>query len=666
MLDISVIIVNYNVKELLEQCIKSVFSSARNFTFEIIVVDNNSYDGSVECINDKFRGNPNLRIITSDINLGFAKANNLGIKNANGEYILILNPDTILKEDTIEKTLDFYKGIKSIGAVTCKLILPNGKLDQACRRSFPTPSVALYRILGLSRVFPRSKTFGKYNLTYLDEDSVCEVDAIVGAFMLIKKEILDSVGGFDEDYFMYGEDLDLCFRIKKMGYKIFYFPGTSIIHYKGESTKKSSLSYVNNFYGAMQIFVKKNLNTNFRLLDLVIKISIYYRAFISYTKRFFENFYPVFIDLFLIIVGMIIAIMQRFEYFPFEAYLPVIVIYAATWISTLSLSGTYVRDDNFSILKPLYGILIGFFINSAFTYFFNEFAFSRVVVIRTTFNAFVLIAFWRFIANLYYYSRRKSFFRTAKTLIIGKNSETEDFMNKLRRRIDSEYDIVGYISKEQTHSDAFLGNLNNINDIIKSFGIKNIIFAKSELSNQLIFDLMWELKGHNLGYKILTSDSEMILGKSPLDKIDDIYLMKIEYNINRKFNIFVKRIFDIFASFLCLFTVYPFVFIVYKIFAIEEENSKVLKKLVLIPKVFTGNLSFVGRATWDTTSSGKQFLGKNGLTGLVQINYYKNLTMDEIEYYNYYYAKNQTLPLDIEIILRTISLFIFRKKLPRL
>jgi GT2 family glycosyltransferase len=178
MLDISVIIVNYNVKELLEQCIKSVFSSVRNYKFEILVVDNNSYDGSVEYINDKFPGNPNIRVIASDINLGFAKANNLGIKNANGEYILILNPDTILKEDTIEKTLDFYKKDKSIGAVTCKLILPNGKLDLACRRSFPTPSVALYRILGLSRLFPRSKT-GKYNPTYLDEDSVCEVDAIV-------------------------------------------------------------------------------------------------------------------------------------------------------------------------------------------------------------------------------------------------------------------------------------------------------------------------------------------------------------------------------------------------------------------------------------------------------------------------------------------------------
>jgi lipopolysaccharide/colanic/teichoic acid biosynthesis glycosyltransferase len=182
----------------------------------------------------------------------------------------------------------------------------------------------------------------------------------------------------------------------------------------------------------------------------------------------------------------------------------------------------------------------------------------------------------------------------------------------------------------------------------------------------MIFDLMWGLKNFNLGFKILTSDSGIMLGKSALDKIDDIYLMQIEYNINRKFNIFVKRFFDFFLSLFCLFTIYPLVYFIYKIFKIDENNSKVLKKLILIPQVLTGKLSFVGRATWDTTSTGKQFLGKSGLTGLVQINYYKNLTPDEIGFYNYYYAKNQTLSLDVEIILRTIALFIFRKKLPRL
>ena len=161
MIDISVIIVNYNVKELLEQCVKSIFSASSNLKVEVIVVDNNSFDGSVEFLKQKFPGNAQLKIIESPINLGFAKANNLGAKEAKGEYLLILNPDTILQEDTLERSLEFYKANKEIGALTCKLILPNGKLDLACRRSFPTPSVAVYRILGLSRIFPKSKLFGK-------------------------------------------------------------------------------------------------------------------------------------------------------------------------------------------------------------------------------------------------------------------------------------------------------------------------------------------------------------------------------------------------------------------------------------------------------------------------------------------------------------------------
>jgi O-antigen biosynthesis protein len=664
--EVSIIIVNYNVKELLTQCINSIFEASQNVKTEIIVVDNNSFDGSVDYIKNKFPGHTDIKIIPSDINLGFAKANNVGAKYATGEYILILNPDTILQEDTIEKTLSFYKKTQNAGAVTCKLILPSGKLDLACRRSFPSPSVALYRILGLSRLFPKSKIFGKYNLTYLDENNTCEVEAIVGAFMLIKKEIYDKVNGFDEDYFMYGEDIDLCYRINKAGYRIFYYPETSVIHFKGESTKKSSLSYVNNFYGAMQIFVRKNLKTKFWLLDFIIKLSIAYRSIISYAKRIIRLYYPILIDLTFIVIAMLIAIRQRFEFFPIESYQPVIIIYSLVWIFTLIISGVYVKNNRYSIIRPLYGILIGFFVNSSFTYFFNEYAFSRVVVLRTTFNAYVFIAFWRIIINLYQYSRKKTFFKSVKTLIIGKNSVTEEFINKLRKRIDSEYDITGYISAGNSTAAGYIGNMNNLKDIIKTFKIKNIIFAKSEMTNQQMLDTMWSLKTFNLSYKILSADSELLLGKTELDKIDDLYLLQIEYNINRKFNIFVKRFFDLLFSSVSIVSVYPVVFLIYKIFRVNDEKSKVLKKLLLLPHVLSGRLSLVGRATWDLTSTGKQFLGKNGLTGLVQINYYKNLTEEEIEFYNFYYAKNQSLGLDLEIILRTVSLFIFRKKLPRL
>ncbi|HMQ80786.1 MAG TPA: sugar transferase, partial [Ignavibacteria bacterium] len=506
----------------------------------------------------------------------------------------------------------------------------------------------------------------KYNLTYLDENETYEVDAIVGAFMLIKKDIYEKVKGFDEDYFMYGEDLDLCFRIKKAGYSIYYYPQTSIIHYKGESTKKSSISYVNNFYGAMQVFVKKNLNKNFWLMNLLIRMVIFYRAAISYFIRFLKNSYPVVLDLGFIVAGMFIAIYQRFDFFPVRAYTVVIFVYSAIWLITLALSGSYNRNEKLSLIKPLNGILIGFFVNSSFTYFFNEYAFSRAVVLRTVIYAYILLAGWRVFAKILKYSKSKGIFTTSNTLIVGKNDETGNFISKLKTRVDIEYEFIGYINPGNDIKPGFIGNLNNIKDVVISNRVKIIIFAKNELSNIQILDMMWDLKNRNIAFKILSGESDIILGKSTLDKIDDIYLMKIEYNINKKFNIFVKRTFDIVFGILNLFTIYPLIVILGSTGLLNKTKEKFYRKVKYIPKVVSGKYSFVGRATWDTPQQGINYLGKNGLTGLVQINLHRNLSADEIEYFNFYYAKNQSLALDIEILLKTLSLFLFRKNLPNI
>lgn len=658
MIDISVIIVNYNVKELLEQCVKSVLEASEGLCIEIIIVDNNSFDGSVSYITEKFGKDDRIKLISSNVNLGFSKANNLAAKKACGKYLLFLNPDTVLREDTLRKTLEFYKSRDDIGAMTCKVMLPNGKLDLACRRSFPTPWIAFYRMIGLSKLFPKSKVFGRYNLTYLDENMTYEVDSIVGAFMFMKREIFEKVGGFDEDYFMYGEDIDLCYRIKKNGYKIYYYPETSIIHYKGESTKKSSLSYVSNFYGAMQIFARKNLNSRFILLDILVRISILYRSLLSYVKRLMIYFYPAIIDVILIIAGMLLAIHQRFEYFPLKAYSVVIVVYTIVWIISITASGSYKLSMRFSLSRPLMGILIGFFINSSLTYFFQEYAFSRVVVLRTTFNAFIFLSLWRIIAKIIDYRNSKSIFSSKKTLIIGRNDSTERFADKVRKRLDTEFDILGYISPDNTLN-GFMGNLNNLEDIVKSNDVKNILFAKGELTNSRILDLMWKLRNYDLSFKILSDDVDFILGKSPLDKVDEIYLIQIEYNINRKINIFTKRLFDMSVGLILMMTVYVFALFL-NLFKFFKEKF-FIKKLMLIPQVVLGKISLVGRPLWDEDNLESVHLGKRGLTGLVQINYNKNLTREEINYYNFYYAKNQTLLLDIEIILRTLSLILFKK-----
>ena len=365
--DISVVIVNYNVRDLLDSCIASVYKANNNlYNIEIFLVDNNSVDGSVSHIRAKY---PEVKIIANESNIGFSKANNLALRKAAGDYVLVLNPDTVLEEGTFEKMIIFCENDKSIGAVTSKLILANGKLDSACRRSFPVPSVAIPRMLGLSKLFPDSKLFGKYNLTYLDENKTYEVEAICGAFMFIPKPVLEKSGLFDEDYFMYGEDLDLCFKIKQAGYKIFYFPEVTTIHFKGESTKKTNLSYVNNFYGAMSIFVRKNMKGTSRLLSLILQIGIFWRSVFSYVKRFLKNFIFPIVDVLFLYLSLIISVKFRFDIFPNKDYMFIISVYVFVWLALLAMFGLYTRKNFLSIRKTFTALISGFFINSSITYF---------------------------------------------------------------------------------------------------------------------------------------------------------------------------------------------------------------------------------------------------------------------------------------------------------
>ena len=253
-MELSVIIVNYNVKYFLEQCLYSVKRAIGRMQAEVIVVDNCSVDNSVAYLQPKF---PGIHFLENKENLGFAKACNQGLELSRGQIILFLNPDTIVPEDCFQKCIDFLKSHPDAGALGIKMLDGAGKFLKESKRSFPSPATSLYKLFGLSKIFPRSKIFSKYHLGNLDQNSDHEVDVLAGAFMMIKKKVLEKVGNFDETFFMYGEDVDLSFRIQKGGFKNYYFAGSSIIHFKGESTRKGSLNYVRMFYKAMSIFVRK-------------------------------------------------------------------------------------------------------------------------------------------------------------------------------------------------------------------------------------------------------------------------------------------------------------------------------------------------------------------------------------------------------------------------
>ena len=273
---VSVIIVNYNVRYFLEQCLHSVRAAARSIDTEMIVVDNHSSDGSEAYLKARF---PELIYLSNSENVGFARACNQGLARARGRYILFLNPDTLLAEDSLERCLSFFNAHPEAGALGVRMIDGTGSFLKESKRSFPSPLTALYKLFGLSLLFPHSRMFGRYHLGHLSEHSNHEVDVLAGAFMLIPRPVLDSVGSFDEAFFMYGEDVDLSYRIQKAGHKNYYLADTTIIHFKGESTKRGSLNYVRLFYSAMNIFVRKHYGgARATLFRVSIQAAIWLRA----------------------------------------------------------------------------------------------------------------------------------------------------------------------------------------------------------------------------------------------------------------------------------------------------------------------------------------------------------------------------------------------------
>lgn len=254
-MQLSIIIVNYNVKYFLEQCLCSVIKATKNITAEIFIVDNNSTDGSKEFFTGRFT---EVKFIWIKENVGFAKANNEALRFATGEKVLFLNPDTIVPEDCFEKCLNFFSSTENIGALGVKMIDGSGSYLPESKRGFPTAFISFCKISGLTKLFPHSKLLARYYLGHLAENETSEVDVLPGAFMMVDWKTLDITGSFDEDFFMYGEDIDLSYRIQNAGFKNYYFPGTTIIHFKGESTQKQSKQYLQNFYGAMMLFTKKH------------------------------------------------------------------------------------------------------------------------------------------------------------------------------------------------------------------------------------------------------------------------------------------------------------------------------------------------------------------------------------------------------------------------
>jgi len=656
--------VNYNVKVFLENSLISIQKAMEGIQGEIIVVDNASDDGSVEMVRQKF---PAVKLIANKENVGFASANNQAIKEARGEYLVLLNPDTVLQENTLKVMMDFLDKNPEVGLAGCKILNPDGTLQLACRRSFPTPWVAFTKVVGLSNIFPRSHIFGKYNLAYLDPDKTYEVDAVSGSFMFVRRRAIDEAGLLDEQFFMYGEDLDWCYRIKKAGWKIYYVHSTQVIHYKGESVRRSNIDEVKLFYEAMRIFVKKHFAQGL-FSDLFLRLGIGIREWIAFMGRIAKPMRAVIVDFILInlslLLGEFIWFGKIFHY-PSYAYPVVIIVPAFVVIITMYFFGVYTRHK-LSIISTINSVILSFIILSAMTFFFKQYGFSRMVVIISGFLNFIFLPGWRIIVKIFVRSpehRRRSLFGR-RTIIVGVENAGQELLKKLRSRVDDGYDVVGFVDVnrkrigEKINGVEILGSIDNIGRVIQECKASEVIFSTDVLSFSDILSVIGRSENRHVNFRLVPSSMEVIIGKTHIDELENIPLIDIDYNINRPMNRFIKRSFDILCSLFLLISVYPF--LKSKLQSGKKLNN-FIERFADLPKVFKGEMSMVGLQDdvvgHDTTA----FLGKKGITGLVQINNRGELSDEEVEKFNLYYAKNQSLTLDIEILLKTFFMIIKNK-----
>jgi O-antigen biosynthesis protein len=566
---LSIVIVNYNVKYFLEQCLHSVQKACQGIDSEILVVDNNSVDGSVKMVRDKF---PGVHLIENKENKGFSSANNQAIRKSKGEYILLLNPDTILEDDTLHKSVGFMDDHPDAGGLGVKMLDGKGKFLPESKRGLPYPAVAFYKIFGLSALFPRSKIFGKYHLGYLNREKIHSVDVLSGAFMLLRKKVLDKIGLLDEAFFMYGEDIDLSYRITQAGYRNYYFPETRIIHYKGESTKKSSLNYVFMFYNAMIIFAKKHFSQkNIRSYSFLINIAIYIRAFISIITRFFSRIFLPVLDAAMIFTGIFFIknyweqtfIIPEGGHYPTAFVLVAFPVYILIWLICVYLSGGY--DKPIRLLKIIQGIVTGtLIILIVYSLLSEHYRFSRAIIILGAVWGMIAMPLLRYFLHLVNPENfRIGAEKNKRFIIVGEMDEAERVSGLLQKTFINP-GFIGLVSY-QHHKESFngfIGHLGQLKEIITIHKVDEIIFCSKDIPANVIIDKMSDLKDEPVYYKIAPPESISIIGSNSINTSGDLYVIDIN-TITKISNRRNKRMLDILLS-LALLLFYPAVLFIVK------------------------------------------------------------------------------------------------------
>ena len=554
---LSVIIVNYNVSAFLEQALASAVKAMRGIEGEIFVVDNHSVDNSVAMVKERF---PQVKLIENTENVGFARANNQAIRISTGEYVLLLNPDTLVEEDTFEKCIRFMDETPDCGGLGVKMVDGQGRFLPESKRGIPYPSASFYKLFGLSKLFPKSKKFGAYHATYIGEDETHEVEVLAGAFMMMRRSVLDEVGLLDEDYFMYGEDIDLSYRILKGGYKNYYFPQTRIIHYKGESTKKGSLNYVYIFYKAMQIFAKKHFSANnAKIFNVAVDAAIWFRAALAAIKRLFGKILLPLLDFILIYAGLFAiskywdhaVLYHRNSFFPDYYFYAVLPGYVLVWQLAIWFRGGYHKPVNRSLLNR--GIIIGVVVILLIYALLPEtMRFSRAVVVIGAVWALIAVNLLRYLLIRWHVLDADARRLRQRIAIVGGPEETARVLNMVQS-MNTPREFVGIVTTEAADKGNHLciGNVEDLSELLTIYQINEVIFCARDIPAEQIIGWMNRLQDRPVEFKIAPEDTLSLIGSNSIFTADDLYTIPLQ-PVYQPRNRRRKRAFDIAASLLLI------------------------------------------------------------------------------------------------------------------
>lgn len=516
--DLSVVIPSYNTRELMEQALRTVAEASEGLRVQVIVVDNASRDGSPEMVEERF---PGAELIRNDRNLGFGGANNIAFRRVEGRHVLLLNSDTIVRADTLRTLVEFMDAHPEAGAAGCKILNPDGSLQLDCRRGFPTPMSAFWKLTGLSRLFPRSRRFARYNLTYLDPEETNEVDALSGSCMIVRRRVLEEVGGFDEDYFMYGEDLDWCYRMRRAGWRIYYVPATQIIHFGGASGRGESMRIQFRKNEAMSIFVRKHMRDRYRFFPVwILRAGILAYGLYSFLGPLARNLALPVLDGLLFLLSVRLALLVRYhadllpliaalervcrglgfdvtptrwvappDYTDFQ-WLLVYLVPLAIWSACFLALGLYDRRRYAPGVAAL-AVALGLAAVVTTAFFFKDYNFSRLAAGAAWVCSTVLVAGWRLGARWLTRSTSGRRLGRRRLLMAGTDPALCQFVELVQARGGLDCQIVGFAGESEERGRLIsgapvLGLLADLGGLVREYDVDEVLFSADTVTDALV------------------------------------------------------------------------------------------------------------------------------------------------------------------------------------